>query len=551
MRRSWGPAAAIALRLAGYVGLALLLTWPLGAHIATHLPQAAGHFVSDLYYVGWALAWQTHALTTTPSAFANANIYGGAPLALFYGTPGFGLLPLYAPLFAATGNPTLALNVTLLVELALTATALHVVTRSWTGSELAGIAAGTTFLTSKAALVMCAIMPQYAALAAMPVIVWWLARPRLDWGATIGLAALVALQGLTDVIYVALPVALVMSLVAAPMLARAPTRTRGLRVLAALGLAAIALSPVYAGYLAVRVANPDLRTQSVWTGTFLEYVDERTGLPLGFGPLALDPMALLPAIVGFVVGLVGIVDVAPDRRRAWRHVGLWFFAGWMIAWVIPMQYPTFREIVLHSVVRDFMRLGLGALIAACLLTGLGFAACVAAATMRLRPAVRPVVAGALIALVVALRIGHARWAPGEYPTGPAPTPGPEAAILRGGTGPVLVLPVGDPRKDSGSHAAAMYRSIGHWRPLLNGYCSYYPRGFRERVELIRRLPDGRVLDTLRHETHLTNIVVHSIGFPELTIGRWRNAIASGSLPGVRIDHDDGDVLVLAVDSMGW
>lgn len=102
--------SAIGLTLAGYVAFALVLTWPLGAALTTHLPQVAGAFASDLYYVGWALAWQTHALTTSPAEFANANIYGGVPFALFYGTPGFGLLPIYAPFFVVTGNPTLALN---------------------------------------------------------------------------------------------------------------------------------------------------------------------------------------------------------------------------------------------------------------------------------------------------------------------------------------------------------------------------------------------------------------------------------------------------------
>ena len=541
----------IALALAGYVGLAVILTWPLAAEIATHLPRVAGDFTSDLYYAGWALAWQTHALATSPAELPHANIYGGAPLALFYGTPGFGLLPVFAPIFVASGNPTLALNATLLVNLAATATALHLVTRRWTGSELAGIAAGTTFLTSKTALVMCAIMPQYAALAAMPVLIWWLARPELGWGATLGLAALVAFQCVTDVVYVALPVVLIAGLAAGVMLLRPPTRAKGLRVLVALALAMVALMPVYAGYLGVRAANPDLRTQSVWTGKFFAFVDEWTGLPLGYGPLALDPAALLPAIVGVVLGLTRIVDVPAERVRAWRHAGFWFFTGWMIAWVIPVQYPAFRSFVLDSVVRDFLRLGLGALIAACLLTGLGFAACVAAARTFVRPSFGPAVAGALLALVVAGRIGHAHWTPGAYPTSPAPRPGPEAAILRAGAGPVLVLPVGDPRKDTASHATAMYRSIGHWRTLLNGYCSYYPSGFRERVELFRRLPDSDVLDTLRHDTRLTNIVVHAIGFPEMTVGRWRNAIVAGALPGVRIDHDDGEVLVLAIDSRGW
>ena len=547
----WRRVVEIPPIVGGYVAFIVFLTWPLAARLTTDLPHVAGEFVSDLYYAGWALAWQTHALVTDPSTFPHANIYGGVPLALFYGTPGFGLLPIYAPVFLATGNPTLALNAALLGNLALTATTLHLVTRAWTGSHLAGIAAGTTLLGSKASLVMCAIMPQYAALAALPVIVWWVARPALDWRATAGLAALIALQSLTDVVYVAAAMALYLGLAACVMLRQPPTGAKGIRILVALAVAGIALSPIYAGYLAVRAANPDLPTQSVWSGTFFAFVDVRTGLPLGHGPLALDPWALLPAIVGFGIGVLNVIAVPDDRKRAWRHAGFWFFTSWMLAWVLPMQYPQFREFVLESVVRDFLRLGLAGLIAACLLTGLGFAACVAA-TQRLVPASRGrVVAAALIAAVVALRIGNSHWPTFGFPTRPAPVPGPESAILRAGSGPVLVLPVGDPRRDSRSHATAMYRSIGHWRPLVNGYCSYYPRGFRERIELARRLPDSDVLDTLRRDTHLTSIVVNVGVARELTIDRWREAIDSGSLPGVRVDHEDDDVMVLAIDSQGW
>jgi hypothetical protein len=180
-------AIGIALRLAGYVALAVVLTWPLAADITTHLPNVGGPLMSDVYYVGWALAWQVHALATAPSRFADANVYGGPPLALFYGTPGFGLLPAFAPTFLATGNPTTALNGTFLLNLALTATVLHLVARSWTRSELAGAVAGTTFVGSRMALGLCGVLPHYAALAPFPAIIWLGSRPTLGWRATFGL----------------------------------------------------------------------------------------------------------------------------------------------------------------------------------------------------------------------------------------------------------------------------------------------------------------------------------------------------------------------------
>src|SRR5881397_77853 len=54
----------------------------------------------------------------------------------------------------------------------------------------------------------------------------------------------------------------------------------------------------------------------------------------------------------------------------------------------------------------------------------------------------------------------------------------------------------------------MYRSTFHWRPLLNGYSSYYPAGFGERMTIADHLPDADALTTLRRETGLDAILVH-------------------------------------------
>src|SRR5262249_39807757 len=57
------------------------------------------------------------------------------------------------------------------------------------------------------------------------------------------------------------------------------------------------------------------------------------------------------------------------------------------------------------------------------------------------------------------------------------------------------------------NARAMFRSIVHWRPLLNGYSSYWPSGFPERMAEAARPPDAGALDTLRTTTGLTSVLV--------------------------------------------
>jgi hypothetical protein len=528
---------------AGYVAAVVVLTWPLASALGTHLPHTAGSFVSDLYYATWALAWQTHALTTAPARFADANIYAGVPFALFYGTPGFGLLPIFAPIFALTGNPTLAMNGTLLLNLAATATALHVVVASWTRSRLAGIAAASTFLTARAALVQCGVMPQYAALAATPLIAWLLARESVSRRGAVGLAALLAVQALTDVVYVAVPVFVTVGLTAARRLALG--RMDGRRIALALLVGASALVPVYWGYLAVWWANPDLGRQTVWLVRHDPQVG-LLGLPAGAAPLALGVLTYLPALAGAWVYAAGSVNRIPTLSRAWAQAALWFVVSFAMSWVLPLIVPALRDVLRATMARDVLRLGFTGLVGVGLLVGLGFAACADAIAMRAPAPLRRAMPRLLLVLWLATRLWESPKPLGDYPIAAAPVVGAEAAILRATTGPVLELPVGDPRRDTGSHAAAMYRSTAHWRTLVNGYSSYQPSGFQDRIDLVRMLPSHFALDVLRRQTGLTHIVVRAAGMPALTIGRWQRAVEDGGLRGVRIDYADADVLVVAV-----
>src|SRR5256712_12802108 len=100
--------------LAFYLAGVAWLTWPLAGSLSSVLPCPTGMFMHDIYYSTWALAHESHALLTAPWRIADANIYHPTPSALFYVPAGLGALPLFAPVFLATGNPTLAINVTFL-----------------------------------------------------------------------------------------------------------------------------------------------------------------------------------------------------------------------------------------------------------------------------------------------------------------------------------------------------------------------------------------------------------------------------------------------------
>ena len=117
VRRALEQAAIVA----GFALATAWALWPLPRHAATQLvdPKAlhgrfAWLFAPDPWLVQWILGWDTHALTTEPWRLFEANIFYPAPHTLALSEHLLGYWPLFAPVYLATANPTLAYNVTLL-----------------------------------------------------------------------------------------------------------------------------------------------------------------------------------------------------------------------------------------------------------------------------------------------------------------------------------------------------------------------------------------------------------------------------------------------------
>jgi len=118
------------------------------------------------------------------------------------------------------------------------------------------------------------------------------------------------------------------------------------------------------------------------------------------------------------------------------------------------------------------------------------------------------------------------------------------AILRQPGGPVLEVPIGVKGDwDPSDQARAMLRSTQHWRWILNGYTSYWPKGFPERMALVEKLPDPAALAALRDETHLELIVVHLDDFQRRQRAACQKAVVTRGIdPGVcgRLGESDRD-----------
>ena len=543
-----------------YSAAVVWLTWPLAARLATHLPAThpACHF--DLLQTAFVLAHESRALTHAPSTFADAPMYHPTPGALFYGDAAFGALPLYLPPFLATGNPTLAVNLAFLVSAALTALALHAVTRTWTGSHLAGAIAGWTFLVTRWTLWDFApSAPQYAGLYWFPFVVLLATRPP-SRGRDLGLAALIALQSLASPVYVSAALLVPLGAIAAARLFRTETRPDGLHMLGAMALGVLLLAPVVAGYVAVRVAHPEIESYWGWW-------HPTSDLP--WGPIAAPQTPTAVPLVVFLLAAAGVVSFLlpwPDRMppvsgRVLGHVALWSIAGILMGiapaatWYgRPIRIPQTilaEWLPLYRTLRETFRLGIAGLMGLSLAAGLGFALCAA----RLPARGRGAAAAGLLALVVAGEMYReyrgaglvGRQAlPREYPLLQPPAAGdPLVHALAADEGPVLEVPVKDRTflGVPGYQTRAMYRGIFHRRPLVNGYGGYWPAGFRERMVLASRLPDPAALAALREQTGLTTVVVITRDMPPAELAAWQRTLAEGS-PGLRPTGSYADAVVL-------
>jgi hypothetical protein len=537
---------------------AVLVGWfarPLPARLATDLPcpWTLCHF--DVIHSVWVLSWETHTLLE-PARMLEGNVYHPTRHALLYGMTGFGALPWFAPVFALTGNPVLAMNVVYLGSLVLTALGFHLVVRRWTRSDAAGFVSGVVFLTNPWLWTWIATTPHNAAFLYWPWIAWLAAAPLTAAGAA-ALVVLLLLQSLTEPVYLA-------PALFAPLGVLALLRREGRgRLLAVLVAAALLLAPLYAGYAGVRAANPQLSGQTVFRSstTPLQFAPRISRAGVEGGPLHVP----WPVVAVIVLGAacLRVAGLPAGARRGWRCALVWIVTSLVLAtraivvFGHPLELPHLsllaRIVPPMTIIRVPERLGVVAMFGIAVLAGIAVAA-IGGAAARRWPGARGIVGGGIAA---ALLLVLARTVP-ALPVEPAlPHDSPLLQVLAHGEGPVLELPV-DPRRGAPGlrglrpteaataslQARAMYRSVFHWRPILNGYLSFWPASFPGRMALAQRLPDPAALAALRDETGLTAVLVHTAELTPDELRPWLTALEGGR-PDLRpAGVDGGDLLFL-------
>lgn len=501
----------------------LWLTWPLATSMATHRPARPLPVTNfDPPLLAWALAHETRALVGDPSSFAHGGIFHPTTHALYYGEPAFAALPFFAPVFLATENATLALNLTLLGGIVLSAAAVQLVVQRWTASLASGVLAGWVFLNVPWLLARwVTVAPNYGILFPLPLVMWLAADPgraTRRWPALLGLGIVQALASP----YLAVAAAAPIGLLGAARLLRRSTRADGLVLVAVAGAIAVATGVAYQGPLALHAADPGLAMRSTWSFASDMPRDVTGAWVWRHQPANVSLLAVSCAALGFVLRCLGWGASTVAGRRAWAHALLWIALGlvaslprvlvmdgrvypgpWSWAgWIVPAA----------NGIRQPIRLGVIALFGVVVAAGLGWSE-ISSALRRLAgrfPAGRRIApalsAAAWVAIVVGVYVTNPERPTDAFELTEVPderdTPVMQAIARLGG--PVLELPLAGPP----THTEAMYRSIAHRQPLLNGYSGYWPATFAGRMQIACRLPDLGALRRLQAETGLALIVVN-------------------------------------------
>ena len=134
-----------AVAAAVYLGAAILLTWPLVTIATTHLgaPEGPGDPYLNEWILGWGIdAWRHDPASVFSLRVFDAPIFHPSRLTLTYSDHQLLQALVAAPVFALTGNLALSYNVVLLLSIAASGLAMHVLARGVTGSTAASYVAG-------------------------------------------------------------------------------------------------------------------------------------------------------------------------------------------------------------------------------------------------------------------------------------------------------------------------------------------------------------------------------------------------------------------------
>jgi hypothetical protein len=513
-----------------FLGLTVLLTWPLASRLASAtLPMGPD---GDLFI--WTLAWNAHAFISQPLAIFDANIYHPLRHTLAFSENLIGSAFISAPIQWTTGNPVLALNLVALLSVALCGLGACVLARRLGISPAGAIVAGVIFAFSP---------PRFFRTGQLHLgVVQWIPfalaslHAYLDGGRRRDLrlaAAFFALQVLSSGHGAAFLVLALGGLLVWRFASGTPVdparRLRDLGIPGALLLAPAAL--IYLPYQAVQHEMGLRRSLENWAvtpGSFLAAPThvQTSLLSLLPGPRILETASayLFPGFLPLLLAAAALGPLAFRRagaisqlKQIWFYVVLMFVSVWLSIGPPLGLWPLVYWLPGMSFIRVPSRFTMLAVLGLAIVAAAGFDWLVA----RFAPRGRRVLAAAVTILltvefaaiplaVVPYRVDIPladRWL--------ATRPSPFA---------VAEVPLPDPLQAGPferRQTMYMLHSMGHWQKTVHGYSGIRAPLHDRLYVLLRSFPDAASLDELAR-LDVRYVVVHTELYPP---GEWEQVAA--------------------------
>lgn len=484
------------IRAAGlYLVSAGLVTWPLVIQLTSHLGalEGAGDPFLNLWILGWGMdAWLADPLAVLSGRAFDANIFHPVEGALTFSDhlllQSLGMTPLYA----VTGNLVLCYNVLLLLSIAASGLAMHVLVRSVTGSTAAAFVAGLAWACwpyRTAHLLHLQLQSLYF----LPLALWALHRvvAARRWRDVLWLAAFAALQAISSVYYGVMTAIALATAAAVLAVATGQWRSASLwsRLAASAVIGAVLIAPVAWPYWRTQqregfgrnlfeAAAHAASAQSYTQVPPDNLVYGRTGLMAPRAPAAGArdrrhvEHQMFPGMIISALALAGLWRARrSDARPLAASAAALVVAGVVLSLgpdgVRPV-YAWVADVVFgFQAIRAPARFAVVAMAGLCLLGGL------AVPRIGLR--------GQMVAALAALMMFEYANAPLAFV--PAPATSTEAGRwLRAAPSPgaVLYLPLVLDRENS----VFMVQSLEHKRPIVNGYSGQRPSFFTSFVDAL-------------------------------------------------------------------
>ncbi len=487
-----------------FLFLTVFHTWPL----VTNPARWSRNNNLDTVHITWTLCWIAHSLTRDPLHLFHANIFYPEPYALTFSDPF--LVPglLAVPLREFGASPVLTYNVLLLLGFFLTALAIYVLMVRFTGDPLAGLLGGSLLAFNAHTLTRLPhLQAHYAfwlpwALLTLDRLI--LHRHLKD---AIWLGCLVALLGLTSGylgVFAIFAVGIGLMIRIDEWWGSRAVSVLSRMVLAGLVTAMIIL-PLLAPYWAVHRSPEMIRPlDTVISASLTSYLAAvgRLHYAIWSHRLSSFQETLFPGILALGLSVINLVNgrriLGNGRIRMFTGIGI---MGFLLSFgpATPVYTWLYRLFPPLWGIRATFRFGYLFLLAIAALASYGLI------QLRRRFARRRWITPLAFGLVIAVNVEALR-APMNY----VPFEGiPEIyQYIARDPGPAVVAEMPFyPIPQAADNAPYMLASTLHWKPLVNGYSSFFPSSYRRYSKILPDFPSEAAIEELQR-IGVTYVVVH-------------------------------------------